>query len=194
MQLIEAPILSLRLVMKANSFVVNCGSSASVRKKMTSGVTHNSIVVKIPQSAVSVSHMSNLLRVLQATVREISSSQLNELYPAGLPILVANFEASKDQTTIRMSFGDSINRNSNPIVSTTTNSFDVFMSMYVDFLNQDAQSDLWGGKLVNKNARLGKGVERRFVQVTGILKKIPGTRMTVSELSILFNENGFGVS
>ena len=87
---------------------------------MTSGDTHNSIVVKIPQSAVSVSHMSNLLRVLQATVREISSSQLNELYPAGLPILVANFEASKDQTTIRMSFGDSINRNSNPIVSTTT--------------------------------------------------------------------------
>ena len=33
-----------------------------------------------------------------------------------------------------------------------------------------------------------------IVQVTGILKKIPGTRMTVSELSILFNENGFGVS
>ena len=161
---------------------------------MTSGNTRNSIVVKIPQSAVSVSHMSNLLRVLQATVREISSSQLNELYPSGLPILVANFDASKDQTTIRMSFGDSINRNSNPIVGTTTNSFDVFMSMYVDFLNQDAQSDLWGGKLVNQNARLGKGVERRFVQLTGILRKIPGTRMTVSELSILFNENGFGVS
>ena len=119
---------------------------------MTSGDTHNSIVVKIPQSAVSVSHMSNLLRVLQATVREISSSQLNELYPAGLPILVANFDASKDQTTIRMSFGDSINRNSNPIVSTTTNSFEVFMSMYIDFLNQDAQSDCSGDRYFKKDS------------------------------------------
>lgn len=160
---------------------------------MTSGDTHN-IVVKIPQSTVSVSHMSNLLRVLQATVREISTSHFNESYPTGLPILVANFHASEDETTIKIRFENSIDVDSAHLEGATDKAFDVFKSMYVDFLNQDAQSDLWGRKLVSQNTRLNKGTESRFVQLTGTLKKIHGTNMTVSKVTILFNENGFGVS
>ena len=160
---------------------------------MTSVDTQN-IVVKIPQSTVSVSHMSNLLRVLQATVREISTGQLNEFDLTGLPILVADFDSSQYGTTIKIRFGNSIEVGSSELEGATSKAFDVFKSMYIDFLNQDAQSDLWGGKLVSQNARLSKGVEKRFVQLTGALKKTPVTSITVSKMTILFNENGFGVS
>ena len=141
---------------------------------MTSVDTQN-IVVKIPQSTVSVSHMSNLLRVLQATVREFSTGQLYEFDSTGLPILVADFDSSQYGTTIKIRFGNSIEVGSSELEGATSKAFDVFKSMYIDFLNQDAQSDLW-------------------VQLTGVLKKTPGTSITVSKMTILFNENGFGVS
>jgi hypothetical protein len=150
------------------------------------------LVVKIPQRAVSVSHLSNLLRLLQVALREIAVTESKMFPSVHLPILFARLGGASEETRIQINFENS---SGNELTEEfTLKVLNFFMSAYVEFLNHNAQSDLWGGALLKQNSIFKDGVERRFAQVTSTLKKIPGTSISGPITSIELTENGYGVT
>ena len=83
----------------------------------SSGLNSNYICISIPVRALQVSYVSNLLRVIQAAIRELAlssshTSQLLSEKPA--PVLSSTISFSDEESLIRLFFTILIHRKTYP--------------------------------------------------------------------------------
>ena len=166
---------------------------------MTSEKTRNkfdgSLTIKLPIESVPVSYLSNLLRVVQAALRETASSTddtLSTMSTNPAPLLFSSFDRHNGITTVLMYFGGA---NDNKLIEKFTKLVvHRFLEGLNEFLNGNAQSSLWGYTVSEQRASYGKDSDVRYAQVTKVMKKLSASSLSSDSRCITFTENGFEVS
>ena len=132
-----------------------------------------SLTIKLPVESVPVSYLSNLLRTLQAALRETASSTddtLSTMSTNPAPLLFSSFDRHNGITTVLMYFGDA---NDNRLIEEFTKPVvHRFLEGLNEFLNGNAQSSLWGYTVSEQRASYGKDSDVRYAQVTKVMKKL----------------------
>jgi len=154
-----------------------------------------SLTIKLPIESVPVSYLSNLLRVVQAALRETASSTddtLSTMSTNPAPLLFSSLDCYKGVTTISMYFGDA---NDNGLIEKFTKLVvNRFLEGLNEFLNGNAQSSLWGYTVAEQRTSYGKDSDVRYAQVTKVMKKLFASSLSSDSRSITFTEDGFEVS
>ena len=163
---------------------------------MTSEKTGNkfdgSLTIKLPTESVPVSYLSNLLRVVQAALRETASSTddtLSTMSTNPAPLLFSSFDRHNGITTAFMYFGDA---NDNRLMEEFTKPVvHRFLEGLNEFLNGNAQSSLWGYTVSEQRNSYGKDSDVRYAQVTKVMKKLSPSSLSSDSRCITFTEDGF---
>ena len=154
-----------------------------------------SLTIKLPTESVQVSYLSNLLRVVQAALRETASSTddtLSTMSRNPAPLLFSSVDRHNGITTILMYFGDA---NDNRLIEEFSKLVvHRFLEGLNEFLNGNAQSSLWGYTVSEQRASYGKDSDVRYAQVIKVMKKLSASSLSSDSRCITFTENGFEVS
>ena len=138
----------------------------------------NFIGISIPVRTLQVSYASNLLRVIQAAIRELaqSSNQTNQLLSEKpSPVLSSIITFSDDLSELTEEIGK------------------MFLNSFREFLSGNSQSSLFGFNVPENRSQHDSSLHKRYSQVSGLLKRYPGTSLSHSGVSITFTKDGFGV-
>ena len=152
------------------------------------------IGILIPVRALQVSYASNLLRVIQAAIRELaqSSSQTNQLLSERPPpVLSSIITFSDDESVIKLFFTRSDLQHDLPILTEEIGK--MFLNSFREFLSGNSQSSLFGFNVPESRSQQDSSLHKRYSQVSGLLKRYPGTSLSHAGVSIKFTEDGFGV-
>ena len=147
-----------------------------------------SLTIKLPTESVQVSYLSNLLRVVQAALRETASSTddtLSTMSRNPAPLLFSRVDRHNGITTILMYFGDE--EFSKLVVHR-------FLEGLNEFLNGNAQSSLWGYTVSEQRTSYRKDSDVRYAQVTKMMKKLCASLLSSDSRCITFTEDGFEVN
>lgn len=154
----------------------------------------NFIGISIPVRTLQVSYASNLLRVIQAAIRELaqSSNQTNQLLSEKpSPVLSSIITFSDEQSIIRLFFTRSDSQDD--LSELTEEIGKMFLNSFREFLSGNSQSSLFGFNVPENRSQHDSSLHKRYSQVSGLLKRYPGTSLSHSGVSIAFTKDGFGV-
>ena len=152
------------------------------------------IGILIPVRALQVSYASNLLRVIQAAIRELaqSSNQTNQLLSERPPpVLSSIITLSDDESVIKLFFTRSDLQHDLPVLTEEIGK--MFLNSFREFLSGNSQSSLFGFNVPESRSQQDSSLHKRYSQVSGLLKRYPGTSLSHAGVSIKFTEDGFGV-
>ena len=131
------------------------------------------LAIELDGSKVSVSYVSSLLRLLQATLREVARSNDGtrpyfERRPH--PMLLLPGVASGGNLAFRFAFADP--RSSRPLDELSSMTFGSFLDRFVEFVRSLPQPGLWGGASRKPGpSRFESDVERRMHQLYRELRR-----------------------
>ena len=160
----------------------------------SSGLNSNYICISIPVRALQVSYVSNLLRVIQAAIRELalSSSHTSQLLSEKpTPVLSSTISFSDEESLIRLFFTHSDLQEDLSVVTEEIGR--TFLNSFREFLSGNSQSSLFGFNVPENRSQHDNSLHKRYSSVSKLLKRYPGTFLSHSEISITFTEDGFGV-
>ena len=152
------------------------------------------IGILIPVRALQVSYASNLLRVIQAAIRELaqSSNQTNQLLSERPPpVLSSIITFSDNESFIKLFFTRSDLQHDLPVLTEEIGK--MFLNSFREFLSGNSQSSLFGFNVPESRSQQDSSLHKRYSQVSGLLKRYPGTSLSHAGVSIKFTEDGFGV-
>ena len=154
-----------------------------------------SLTIKLPTESVQVSYLSNLLRIVQAALRETASSTddtMSTMSTNPAPLLFSSLDRHNGITTILMYFGDAYD---NRLIEEFTKLVvHRFLEGLNEFLNGNAQSSLWGYTVSEQRTSYRKDSDVRYAQVTKMMKKLVASSLSSESRCITFTEDGFEVS
>ncbi len=152
------------------------------------------LTIKLPTESVQVSYLSNLLRIVQAALRETASSTddtMSTMSTNPAPLLFSSLDRHNGITTILMYFGDV---NDNRLIEEFSKLVvHRFIEGLNEFLNGNAQSSLWGYKVSEQRTSYRKDSDVRYAQVTKMMKKMFVSSLSSDSRCITFTEDGFEV-
>ena len=153
------------------------------------------LVVTFPIRAISVSYFSNLLRILQATLREAAKAQpdrLERLYMVPRPVLYHTVLSQDESMVLNMYFreGDPSHEMGQFNAEVTS----AFVTALKDFLLGNAQTHLWEYAVPESRSSHDSLLESRLASLVKEMKKYPGSSISIGNEEIRFSLNGFEVN
>ncbi len=150
--------------------------------------------VSLPSESISVSYLSNLLRVMQAALREtaVQSEDTSDTMEGGeSPVLCQTISTLDNHTCILMYF---TNRHENAnLIDFTALVVTTFVNGLNNFLNGNAQTSLWGFAVADNRSSKDTPLTKRYRQVVKTMKRMSGASLSSGTLSIVFKDDTFGV-
>ena len=150
--------------------------------------------ISLPSESISVSYLSNLLRVMQAALREtaVHSEDTSETMLRGdPPVLCQTIRTYESQTCISMYFTN--RQEDEHLIDFTGLVVDTFVDGIHDFLNGNAQTSLWGFPVADSRSDKDTPLTKRYRQVIRAMKRMSGASLSSGSLSIVFKDDAFGV-
>ena len=158
-------------------------------------IVSEKVVVTFPKNAVAVSYLSNFLRILQATLREVAKIQPDSedrLSKSPRPVLYQTATSLDGSLILNMFFRET--DSDQPIADFTTDVMSEFMTTLKGFLLGNAQTHLWEYAVPESKSTHDSPLESRLASLIKEMKKYPGSLIMVDQEKIKFSLNGFEVN
>ena len=152
------------------------------------------VEIVLPVESFAVSYFSNLLRVIQAAIRELASTfeSLKEISDENLRS-VLHFTPFTKNGELVLQFSFLHLERDVEMEEFTSIIAPVFFDELLTYLRGNAQTDLWGNISPVENLTLSDSMKGRFDRVRKELRRIPGASIGVNNRTIVFSENTFKV-
>jgi hypothetical protein len=117
-----------------------------MNSEIPSGQSQDSLAIELSSSRLPVSHVSSLLRVIQAALREVALSSEDtrrQFDRRPQPILLLTSASSDSTLTLLLTFAGP--RESAALDEFSSQVFDAFLDQFGGFVRRLPQPGLWGG-------------------------------------------------
>ena len=149
------------------------------------GPERDQLAIRLEPGNVSVSFLSSLLRVVQATLREVARSEEDtrrEFDQRPQPMLLLSRLVADSELTLHVVFVDPTG--STPLRELSAQTFDAFLDRFSEFVKGLPQPGLWGGARIQSRGRPESGLAKRMDQLYRELRRSPKVTMRFKGRSI----------
>ena len=143
--------------------------------------THQDLLaIQLDPGHLSVSHISSLLRVVQATLREVALSETGtrqQFDRRPQPILLLSRPLSDGEVALQFTFADPLD--STPLRELSTQTFNAFLDRFSEYVRGLPQPSLWGGAARRPpHGPFDSELTRRMDQLFRELRRSPKATMS----------------
>ena len=152
------------------------------------------LVVVFPKDSIAVSYLSNFVRILQATLREVAKKHPasgDRLSRSPRPVLYQTSDSLNGTLVLTMFFHEPYLEE--PMTQFTKDVMSEFMINLRDFLLGNAQTHLWEYAVPESKSSHDSPLESRLASFVKEMKKLPESFVMVRDEKIKFSLNGIEV-
>ena len=147
--------------------------------------------IALGSSALPVSYLSSMLRVVQAALREVARSSEDTHKPFSQqlqPVLLVSTHVAEGNLVLRFAFADPLD--STPMSGLSAQVFAAFLKRFAEFLKGLPQRGLWGTSVGGVQRQQHESeVARRMDELRLELRHFPKVRLSANQHTILFEDD-----
>ncbi len=148
------------------------------------GTAKGKLIIRLDAKRISVSHLSSLLRVLQAALREVarSNEDTRRVFDEQSPILLLSWAGTDTNMSLQLVFADS--SDSTPLAEFSESVFKAFVDTFGQFIRLLPQPSLFGGGRNIPRSEFSSELSQRMHHVHRELRRAPKASVTFEGRSI----------